>query len=193
MRKIIVLIDMDDTMTYFVRAWCQRLNQAHGTNLSDSDIRSWEVEEYFPTLTKEQVIAPILEDDFWQYVEPKEDAAKYIQMLMEEGFDVYICTASSFDTIKSKFDCILGRYFPFISWKQIIVTQNKQLVSGDIIIDDGIHNLEGGSYKKILMSAPHNESYDAESNGMIRSNTWEEAYKAVHLYARDILGEDEAK
>jgi hypothetical protein len=42
------------------------------------------------------------------------------------------------------------------------------MIRGDVLIDDGIHNLEGGDYKKILFTAAHNRNYDAEANGMIR-------------------------
>ena len=147
-RKVIVLIDLDDTMTHLCRAWCRWLNAIHGTNVSENDITGWKISDYFPTLTEDQVFRPLHTDSFWREVEPMVDAPKYIKKLMDEGFEVHICTASSFDTIKSKFEHVLGRYFPFISWNQVIVTKNKQLVNGDILIDDGVHNLEGGRYKK---------------------------------------------
>lgn len=190
-KKVTVLIDIDDTMTHLTRAWCRCLNKRYGTNVSEDDILGWKISNYFPELTEDQVFEPLHEDSFWWDVEPMVDAPKYIKQLMDEEFKVYICTASFFDTIKSKFERVLGRYFPFISWNQVIVTKNKQLVNGDILIDDGVHNLVGGAYKKILMSAPHNKDYDAESNGMIRVNTWEEAYIAVHKCASELLREDE--
>lgn len=188
--KVTVLIDLDDTMTHLLRAWCRWLNNRHGTNVSEKDVRTWKIADYFPELTEDEVFEPVHSDVFWEQVEPQDGAPKYIQMMIDEGLDVYVCTASSFDTIKSKFENILGRYFPFIPWNRVIVTENKQLVNGDIMIDDGVHNLEGGKYKKILMSAPHNESYDAELNGMTRVKTWEEAHNAVHDYALEILRED---
>lgn len=190
-RNVTVLIDLDDTMTHLTRAWCRWLNQEHGISVSENDISGWNISEYFPGLTPKQVFEPVHQDSFWQTVEPMFGAAEYIEKLINEGFDVYVCTASHFDTIKSKFENVLGRYFPFVSWDQIIVTKNKQLVNGDILIDDGIHNLEGGTYRKILMSAPHNKYYDAEANGMKRVKTWDEAYSAVHSYAIEILREDE--
>ena len=48
-----------------------------------------------------------------------------------------------------------------------------------MLIDDGIHNLEGGNYRKILFTAPHNRFYDAEANGMTRVNTWEEVVEII--------------
>ncbi len=189
-KEITVLIDLDDTMTDLTDSWCQWLNKTHGTKVSKEDILGWNISKYFPELTEDQVFEPMHIDSFWSTVKPKSDASKYIGMLMAEGFKVYICTASLFDTIKSKFEYILGTHFPFISWNQIIVAKNKQLINGDILIDDGIHNLEGGSYEKILMSAPHNKSYDAELHGMTRVNSWKEAYDAVHRHASKILRED---
>ena len=48
-----------------------------------------------------------------------------------------------------------------------------------IIIDDGIHNLEGGDYQKILFTAPYNRDYDAEANGMIRVHSWDEIVSII--------------
>ena len=49
-----------------------------------------------------------------------------------------------------------------------------------MLIDDGIHNLEGGAYKKILMTAPHNANYNAEANGMIRVRNWKEIEQVIN-------------
>lgn len=189
-RKVTVLIDLDDTMTHLCRAWCQWLNRKYGTNVSENDVVGWKVDDYFPELTEDQVFEPLHTDSFWHDVEPFDEAPYYIERLIKEGFDVYICTASLFDTIKAKFEYTIGRYFPYISWNKIIVTKNKQLINGDILIDDGIHNLEGGRYRKVLMSAPHNLSYDAASNGMTRVTTWRDAYSAVRSYALEITEEE---
>lgn len=65
------------------------------------------------------------------------------------------------------------------------ITSHKQLVKGDVLIDDGTHNLEGGNYFKILMTAQHNKKYDAEANGMLRVETWAEVYSAITLLAEE--------
>ena len=93
---------------------------------------------------------------------------------MAEGHEVYIVTATEPEHVEEKMNGLLFRYFPFLSWNQVIITGRKQLIRGDVLIDDGIHNLEGGEYKKILFTAPHNRYYDAEGNGMIRVSSWDE-------------------
>jgi 5'(3')-deoxyribonucleotidase len=61
----------------------------------------------------------------------------------------------------------------------VIVTSKKQMIRGDVLIDDGVHNLEGGDYVKILMTAPHNRGSDAEKNGMIRVHNWRQVEEVI--------------
>lgn len=194
MRKIVVLVDMDDVMCNFVESLCSWLNKEYQTNVTKQDITEWDLRKFFPTLSVDEIFDPTHTDDFWKTVAPIDGSQEFIRKLMKnDAYDVYICTSSDYRTIKHKFDWVLKRYFPYISWKQVIITKNKSMVRGDILIDDGVHNLENTSFKKILMSTPSNQNYDAVSNGMIRVNTWEEAYVAVHECASELLREDEKK
>ena len=70
-----------------------------------------------------------------------------------------------------------------MTWNDVIITAHKQLIKGDVLIDDGIHNLEGGDYFKILMTAPHNRYYDADKNGMYRVSSWSDAYSVIQALA----------
>jgi 5'(3')-deoxyribonucleotidase len=60
-----------------------------------------------------------------------------------------------------------------------MVTSNKKLIKGDVLRDDGVHNLLEGDYKKILVSTPYNESFDAEANNIIRVKNWKEIEVAL--------------
>ena len=57
----------------------------------------------------------------------------------------------------------LFKYCPCLTWHQVIITSKKKLIRADVLIDDGVHNLEGGPYVKTLMTAPHNRNYNAEA------------------------------
>ena len=170
---------MDDTIEDLLGAWVQWLNKEHGTTVQPSDITSWVITDFFPTLTQEQVFAPLIRKDFWQTVRPLEGAAEALQKLIADGHRVLIVTSSAYQTIPVKMNTVLFKEFPFLSWDDVIITQHKQLIQGDVLVDDAVHNLEGGEYAKILMTAPHNQVYDAEGNGMIRANNWQEAYSAI--------------
>jgi len=181
MSKIKVLVDIDDTIIDTLGSWCQWLNRHFGTSVEPNEITCWDIKRFFPKLTAEQVYSPLYSPLFWLGIRPKEHAEKYLKKLSKE-VDLYLCTDSNIDTISEKVMAI-AEEFPSIDWhNKIIVTPNKQLIDADILIDDAVHNLIGGKYKKILMTAPHNRRFDAEAYDMTRVNDWRMAYNAVRNY-----------
>ena len=170
---------MDDTIECLTDAWIAWLNQKHGTNTKKEDIDCWDFAKPFPTLTEEEVYAPLYDDAFWDTVKPMDNARETMEALIAMGHEIYIVTSSVHETISAKMTKVLFKYFPFLDWNHVIVAQKKQMIKGDILIDDGVHNLEGGEYTKILMTAQHNKNYDADANGMIRVDNWRDIYDVV--------------
>lgn len=183
MKKLTIFVDMDDTIEQLLKAWVIEANQRYGYSVSCDEVTDWDVTLAFPGLTMEQVYEIPTLPGFWKDVDPVPGAAEALQHFMAEGHDVYIVTATPYESVPEKMNDCLFKLFPFLKWDQLIITFHKQLLQGDVLIDDGVHNLEGGSYTKVLMTAPHNRSYDAEANGMIRVNNWSEAIAVVDRLA----------
>lgn len=70
MRSLTILVDMDDVLENFCEEWIKYLNEQHGTNVKHSDITEWEINKFFPTITKQELYAPIFELAFWERVKP---------------------------------------------------------------------------------------------------------------------------
>jgi len=66
----------------------------------------------------------------------------------------------------------LSKHFPFISWKQIVFCGTKNIVYGDIMIDDHFANLDIFKGQTILFTQPHN--IDKHAGNHIRVNNWKE-------------------
>ena len=179
MPKKTILIDVDDTIENLCDAWCKRLNKIHGTNVNWWDIEQWDLSVYFPKLTRLQLFAPLLEDDFWKTVKPKDKAAYYMQKLINDGYEIFLCTSTHYTNVKAKFEYVIKPYFPFIEWERVIVCDKKQMIKADYLVDDGIHNLVDGDYKKILFTAPHNKNCDVEKYGFHRADNWEQVYDII--------------
>ena len=184
MKKLTILVDMDDTVECLTDAWLDWLNEKHGTNVKKDDIRSWSFHEAFPTLTEDEVYAPIYIDEFWDRVQPMPWAFETLCRLRAEGHEIYIVTSSAYQTIPAKMEKVLFKYFPFIKWDHVIVAPKKQMIFGDVLIDDAPHNLEGFEGLRILMSAPHNRSCDAKKKWMFRVDDWRTIYDLVTQYAK---------
>lgn len=179
---------MDDTIEYLGKAWVDYLNNRHGTSVRHSDLRFWDVSIAFPELTNNQVYAPLYEDDFWKTVKPIPGAAEVLEKLMKDGHRVFIVTASSWQTLPSKIKNVLFRYFPFVTWDQVIVTNNKQIISGDVLVDDAPHNLVNGDYIRILMDAPHNWDFDESTIDAVRFKNWNDIYDHITLISKVLEG-----
>lgn len=179
MRKLTVLVDMDDTLENLCEVWIKCLNEKHGANVLIDDIKDWDMSKAFPSLERKKIYEPLYENELWERVTPLPDAVDYLKKLIDDGHKVVIVTASHQNTVALKLNNVLFKYFPFLTYHDVIITSQKQLINGDVLIDDAPHNLEGGGYKGILVSAPHNRSYNAEANGFIRADNWKAIYKIV--------------
>lgn len=175
---------MDDTIENLLETWVSFLNETHGTKVHKDDIDDWDISKAFPTIDIQQVYAPLFNENMWKRVKPLPGAVKYLKRLIDDGHKVVIVTASHQDTVAMKLNNVLFKYFPYLSTNDVIVTSQKQLIRGNILIDDAPHNLEGGGYFGILVTSPHNRAYDADANGFVRADSWEEIYNIVCDYAQ---------
>ena len=176
---MIILVDMDDTIENLAEVWVEYLNETHGTDVRVEDQRSWDFGELFPMLDREDVYRVVKEDEVFRRLKPFDGAAEYMKKLIDDGHEIYIVTANPYQTVRVKMEEFLFEHFPFIDWKHVIITSNKQMIRGDVLVDDGPHNLEDGDYEKILFTANHNRDYDAEANGMIRVDHWKDVYAEI--------------
>lgn len=175
-----ILVDMDDTIENCTEAWVHLVNKRYGTNVDPMSLRDWDVSKAFPALTHKQVYDVTFEDEFWYSVKPIEGAVEYLKKLIDDGNRVCIVTCAAYETLKIKMEEVLFKYFPYITWSDVIIASKKQMIKADYLVDDGIHNHIGGEYKSLLFTAPHNCEYDAEANGMVRVNSWEEVYRYIN-------------
>ena len=179
MRRLRILIDMDQVLNNLLDWWVQYLNNRHGTDARAQDIHVWDLRCVYPDLTKEEVDRPLSENIFWAGLSTRPHSVETVTKMIDDGHEVYVVTAASvYQTLPAKVDWLLANY-PCLRWGNIVITYRKQIIDGDVLIDDAVHNLEGGSYLKILMDCPNNKGYDAEENGMIRVSTMKEAYEVI--------------
>lgn len=178
MKKLTILIDHDDVLVDLVGAWVNELNRLYGTNVAFEDITDWHMAQFFPGISDQQLYAPLSRSDFWKKVNPIPGAQVNVRRLLEDGHNIKVVTASHYRTIVPK----IGRFlflFPFLSWKDVIIASDKSLITGDVLIDDGVHNLQQTNCLKFLFDRPHNHTYDTAPNGMVRAGSWDDIYRSI--------------
>jgi len=185
MRPLTILFDADDTAEDLQSSWIRLLNQRYGTSVTPDDIKDWNMALAFPGLTKDQIFGVLSEEALWKNIDPIPGSQRILQKWFDQGHNLYMVTASDYRSCKAKTERIL-EIFPFLDWEHIILASNKQIICGDILIDDGVHNLIGGSYFKILFSRPHNRGLSVKQYGIHRAETWDEADALVTRYTKEM-------
>ena len=70
MKKLTILVDMDDTIENLCETWVAFLNETHGTTVHTDDIHDWDMTKAFPTIEKSQVYDPLFDENMWKRVTP---------------------------------------------------------------------------------------------------------------------------
>lgn len=177
-----ILVDMDDVLENLVDTWVSVLNSRHDLHVKQDDIVEWDMSKAFPTLTKEEIFAPFNMEGFWKLMKPVNGSQTYIKMLQDEGHEIYVVTSTHYNFIAMKMKHIIEKWFPSIPYNHVIIAYKKQMIKGDVLVDDYIQNLIGGEYKKLLFDASHNRSFSDEAltdYDITRVVGWDEAYKAI--------------
>ena len=178
MKKLTILCDADDTIINLLPRWLAEVNQMYGKTVCKEDIQSWDITKAYPGLTADEVLNPLYRADFWDTVTPIKGSGYYLERLIKDGHNLSIVTASNLETSGAKTAKLL-KLFPFLGREQIIFTQNKQAVPGDVLIDDGVHNLIGGNYRKLLFHQPGNAAFREGEHGITRVYSWKEIYERI--------------
>lgn len=178
MKRLTILCDADDTIQELTVHWLAELNRKYNYNIKKEDIRSWDITKAYPKLTPEEVLEPLYREEFWSRTTPVDGSVYYLEKLAKDGHRLKIVTASNPETFGAKARKLM-EMFPFLTMEQIIREDNKQSVAGDILIDDGVHNLIGGSYKKFLFNQPNNSEFNESDFGITRVYSWREVYERI--------------
>ena len=178
MKNLTVLVDLDDVLWHLLEPWVAMINNMHKTDVHYGCVTDWKIAKFFPSLTVEQVFSPLFKEDFWNNVQPVYNGRWFIQNLLNDGHRVKIVTATLSENVPVKMKRFFKLY-PMLSWNDVTITHDKQSVNGDVLIDDAPHNLEGGSYHKILFNQPHNRHYDTTQHGITRVYNLSEAYLEI--------------
>lgn len=137
-KQFIVLLDMDSTVYDLLTPTLDYIDRRYLLRLYPSNITEWRWD-------KKYNVDPAA---FWNKpgtylnLQPFADAIEAIRQVQEMGVRQVFLSSANFKYATEKFQAV-DRDFPFIGSKDVILTGgNKDLVKGDVLVDDGPHNLK---------------------------------------------------
>jgi 5'(3')-deoxyribonucleotidase len=184
-----ILVDQDEVICKWIKRILQYYNEDHGTNFTDADISTWDVTMNLGPSSEPALRAYMRYTEFYKDLEPVDGAIEGMRNLINLGHDVIIVTAvpkCAGMSYNGKIEW-LRKNMPFFSLDNFIACKRKDLIKGDVMFDDGFHNIkafnecswkEGRAVKSVLFTRPWNEKEVLEP-GMKRVSTWEEFLELI--------------
>lgn len=174
-----VLIDFDDVICDSVLL--NKINEFLKTDYKISDFKDYVIDAIIPEEKKQEFYSWVVRGDFYKDAKLIKNSKEVIEKLCKK-YDVYICTScvmlcsplTSGPLFTSKYNFLL-KNFPFIDPKKFIFTGSKDMVNGDIFIDDYFHNLKSNIKTKFLFTSYHNKNFTDEElkkRGVVRVKDW---------------------
>ena len=169
-----ILVDMDGVIADFDGEFLKRWQERHPDKpyVPFEERKSFYVRDSYPDILKPLVTEILLEPSFFRDMMPMNGAKEALLEMEQMGHEVFICTSP----LSTYQNCVLEKYewvekFLGTGWvSRIILTKDKTLVRGDILIDDkpeitGVESTP--SWEHIVYDRPYNRDVKK------RRLTWE--------------------
>lgn len=162
-----LLIDMDGVMADIYKQFIAHESKVTGITQSMSDLAGKPEHEAFKNHD-----AYVHSENFFYSAPPIADSIDTVKKL-NEVYDVFIVSAATqFPRSLTEKMNWLTLHFPFLHWKQIVLCGTKEIIKGDIMIDDHFKNLDPFKGQTILFTQPHNINQTAGKH--TRVDNWKE-------------------
>jgi 5'(3')-deoxyribonucleotidase len=156
---------MDDTINYSVDKVVSLFNTEFNTDLNINIFSEWDLAKF---ATKD-IYKYYGQNNFFLDLVPITEAIEVVKSLILEGQEFVIVTSVKTQEGINDKNTWLDKFLPEITERHF--TTDKSSIQGDLIIDDGVHNLTSTSaINKLLFTRPWNMS-ETRFN---RASTWSE-------------------
>lgn len=177
-RSTRIVVDQDEVLAQFVEEIVRRWNARAGTSFTREDINMWAMEQTFGADSKEWIKETIKSPGLFDDLQPCEGAIKGFNYLRASEYAEVIVATHIQEGMENVYDAKrrwMKKYFPDFDLKNFVAISRKSLIDGDVLIDDGAHNIEEwldeGRHAAFVFDAPWNRNQCSRAH---RVSGWEE-------------------
>lgn len=152
-----IAVDFDETLFPTLSKVIEIYNKRYDDTLSLDAITTYNLYESLPSQVADKLLELFTDKEVYDNLQPYKGSVKALQTLANNGYEIYIATATSSKNLEWK-EQLLRRYFPFIQKENLIRIHNKKLLNVDVFIEDNLDTLTQTFADRICFDQPWNRS-----------------------------------
>lgn len=181
-KRIKVIVDFDDVLADCNGHACDMHQKETGEILDYYSISAWG-ELGLPVDAR---FGYFQQEEFYRTQPMFKGAAEFLQELMGKA-DVFICTAVYPEFMGLRIERI-RELFPFFPQENILMGNRKDIVHADVMLDDGIHNLQ---HENVSFPVLFRRPWNRKESGIASVRTYQEFLALVDTVRGDIKPVDQ--
>lgn len=160
----VILCDLDSILADIMTPWLDSYNRDYQDTLTVDRIPSWDFHNVVKPECGTKIYDYLREPGFFENLKPLPGAVEAVSALRSAGHDFLVLTAGADVEDAATQKVRWCRRYLDLSPKQVIVTPRKELVRGDVLIDDSPEQIRryretwGWDPTILAISYPYNES-----------------------------------
>lgn len=170
-KKMALLLDMDSVAADLLPSWLAEYNEKYNDHLTPDKIVQWD----WVNLTKDECSAADLyklteKPGFFRNLPVMPNAIEVTKRLQEAGHTLYFVTATPYTTPTAGYEKYqwVDEHFPHIGPKNVIMAHKKDMIRGDLLLDDSPRNLN--EFGKIRVA--YDYAYNRGTKTDYRVSNW---------------------
>lgn len=179
-----VLVDMDGVLGDWTGMFetLLRRDYPHIEILPREQITQFHMEDLYPQEHRADIMQMMHTPGFYRDLTPIDGAVEGVKALAAQGYDVFFCSSPflTHSTCASEKIEWIGVHFGEEWTNRIILTSDKTMVHGDVLIDDKetITGVNIPTWKHFVFDDTHNQNSEAP----VRVHDWKETVFYVSMY-----------
>jgi 5'-nucleotidase len=157
MKQEIFFVDIDDICALLTPVWLGGYNRDFNDNLTEDDLKDWGLWKYTKPECGKLIYQYLNNPHIYDTVLPRAGSKEGVNALRNMGFRVVFATSTPMSTAGRKFFWLQEHgYHP--ESRDYVECEDKSLLRGDYMFDDGFHNVKGFTGTAFLLTRPWNQS-----------------------------------
>lgn len=183
-----ILLDQDQVLAKWVEKVLAWYNEDYKTEFTVEDVKSYfAMESLLGPMGRHFIRSCIRYPDFYSDLDPVEGSIGSVKQLVDQGHDVVIVSAvprAGAISFNGKL-VWMRKFMPWFNLNNFIACSRKELIHGDILLDDATHNCHAfvkTGREAALFDRPWNRNAPSDQYS-VRINSW--AHFMIHVAGKE--------